>query len=1166
LAESLDDTTQLGDAKTNLAQQALLPSRLSYFGDYELLEEIARGGMGVVYRARQVSLNRIVAVKMVLAGAFAGKEAADRFRLEAEAAAGLRHPHIVGIHEVGTHEGFQYFSMDYIAGSNLSQAAPGGAITPTQAAEWVRTIAQAIHYAHEQGILHRDLKPSNILIDAAMRAHVTDFGLAKQMREGSDITLSGQVIGSPNYMPPEQAQGSHSKLGPTVDVYSLGAVLFYLLTGRPPFVGADVAQTLHRVIHDEVTLPRLLNPHAPEDLQTICLKCLEKEPSRRYQTAQDLADELQRFLRDEPIQARPVSGLEKARRWCRRKPAIAALLTSLVLSFLLGAGIVLWQLHRVELKSEESQQQLSKLNVLTGAQLLQSGDYLNALLWFTHALQDDAQNRAREPIHRLRAASILQRCPQLVQLISHEGEPISDAAFGPSDDVLATVGQDRTLRLWAIPSGRQLLQTKPLAASPFSILFNPQGSNICVTLLNNRIVLVDAHTGALVGQPLPHLLQGAGTGVLRPRFDPTGRTLVSQPQPKCLQIIETAAFTPVGLPLRHSANIEQARFSSDGSLLFVRTEGGSNALWNAGTGTPLPVPVNGMGSAWASFFSEQNNLVLVGNQIWSWKEGRLMTTLPVDKFSISLAAFGPAAECLLVSLLDRTVQIFDASNGKVLSSLSHEQRVSSAVFSPDGARVLTIAADSTVRIWDCHSGRLLACPIGEVGGSERIGFSASGRYLGTTHSGHFAAVWNLEREVDPPVLIKPHMSEFINTGREVVLTTEAGGPIRYQSLGRGAQISLHPLSLQAQIQAVWFDASNRFAILKGAMAHVQIWDAQSGLPLTPLVPSYYSLDDQETVQVHLPTTDLTPETLVELAELLSGNRLDGSGGWSQLNDVEVHERWLRLSQTHPQLFAASESLSLDWHARQTEAAAGVLDWRAAQFHAGRILRLAPDNRSAHEQIEYIQKCLRCAHTQAAESSGHRATVPPRDPRADAHCLDLTPYYTDALASRLPLGRDHISFRAGFQKLGGIDYDVRGAICLFGNGAADAGAQRPDELRGIEVHRSAHTIHFLHFEDWAEPEGKEIARIIVHYSQGDPEAISIQSHINIADDWMGLPLVPKQAKLVWMGTSPFADAHSTAQGLYSYSWQNPHPDREILRLDLVSAKSRAGYNVFAITLE
>jgi len=323
---------------TRQGQSAQVESKLvKYFGDYELLDVIARGGMGIVYKARQVSLNRIVALKMILSGEFASRVEVDRFYSEAKAAALLDHPGIVPIYEVGEHEGKHFFSMTYVEGSSLATKLNEGLLEPIQAARTMLEVTQAVHYAHEQGVIHRDLKPSNILLDLQGRPRVTDFGLAKRLTEDTGMTVSGQVLGTPSYMPPEQAAGHINTIGPASDVYALGAVLYSLTTGRPPFQSASGIETLRQVVEKEPVAPRQLNPAIPRDLETIILKCLEKSLPRRYSTAKLLSEELQRFIEGRPILARPIGRVQKAWRWCRREPAVASLLS---LSLLLVIGLV----------------------------------------------------------------------------------------------------------------------------------------------------------------------------------------------------------------------------------------------------------------------------------------------------------------------------------------------------------------------------------------------------------------------------------------------------------------------------------------------------------------------------------------------------------------------------------------------------------------------------------------------------------------------------------------------------------------------------------------------------------------------------------------------------------------------------------------------------------
>lgn len=326
------------------AAAATLPAgtKVSYLGDYELLDEIARGGMGVVYRARQVSLNRTVAVKMILAGQLASEDDINRFHSEAEAAANLRHPNIVPIYEVGEHEGRHYFSMELVDGQSLADLTRERTLPAKKAAEYVKTIAKAIHYAHAQGTLHRDLKPSNILIDTSDELRITDFGLAKRAESNAQLTVSGAVLGTPGYMPPEQAGIRRGVIGPASDVYSLGAVLYKLLTGRPPFQGETAVETVMQAMDMEPVSPRTLNPNIPEDLATICLKCLEKRPDQRYATSQELADDLGRFLDHEPIVARPAGSMRKAWSWSKRRPWTITALISLCMVGLLSLAYGLW--------------------------------------------------------------------------------------------------------------------------------------------------------------------------------------------------------------------------------------------------------------------------------------------------------------------------------------------------------------------------------------------------------------------------------------------------------------------------------------------------------------------------------------------------------------------------------------------------------------------------------------------------------------------------------------------------------------------------------------------------------------------------------------------------------------------------------------------------------
>ena len=303
---------------------------LGELGDYELLEEIGRGGQGVVFRARQKSLNRIVALKVIRLGQWASKVHLKRFRLEAEAAARLEHPGIVPIHEVGERDGSCYFSMKFIEGGQLDEVVRRTPMSIRQAAELIAKVARTVHYAHEHGILHRDIKPGNILLDPKGEPHLTDFGLARLVESESSVTQTLDVLGTPSYMAPEQAVGNNEAISSVTDVYGLGAVLYQLLTGQPPFAGGATYETIKLLLDTEPKQPRLLNPKIDHDLSTICLKCLEKDPKRRYPSALAFAEDLERWLKHEPIQARHTGVFARGKKWVRRNPTSALLAASLL--------------------------------------------------------------------------------------------------------------------------------------------------------------------------------------------------------------------------------------------------------------------------------------------------------------------------------------------------------------------------------------------------------------------------------------------------------------------------------------------------------------------------------------------------------------------------------------------------------------------------------------------------------------------------------------------------------------------------------------------------------------------------------------------------------------------------------------------------------------------
>jgi serine/threonine protein kinase len=312
---------------------------------YEIIDELGRGGMGVVYKARQSQANRTVALKMILSSRHAGSQARKRFYIEAEAVARLQHPNIVQLYEVGEHEGRPFFSLEFCEGGTLDRQLKHEPISAERAARIVETLARAIHYAHERGVVHRDLKPANVLLDGTGNPKIADFGLAKRLDDDQGHTQTGEIMGTPDFMAPEQAAGRTKEIGPWTDIYALGAILYDMLTGRPPFQAPSVLEALELVRTQEPVPPGRLRLKLSRDLETICLKCLQKEPPKRYATALAMADDLKSYLQGEPIKARPVGPVERAVRWCRRNRVVAILLLTLGVFFFSGLtfSVLVWR-------------------------------------------------------------------------------------------------------------------------------------------------------------------------------------------------------------------------------------------------------------------------------------------------------------------------------------------------------------------------------------------------------------------------------------------------------------------------------------------------------------------------------------------------------------------------------------------------------------------------------------------------------------------------------------------------------------------------------------------------------------------------------------------------------------------------------------------------------
>jgi eukaryotic-like serine/threonine-protein kinase len=706
-----------GDALPNLPAPSAIPT---CFGDYEILEEMGHGGMGVVYRARQRSLDRLVALKLLLFGVRAPPELVKRFRAEAVATAALQHPNIVPIHEVGFCEGQHFIAMDYIEGRSLASLIRGNPLPARRAAGYLKTIAEAVHYAHERGILHRDLKPANVLVDTNDQPHVTDFGLAKRFDDDSELTLTGQMVGSPNYMPPEQAAGKRRTASRRTDVYALGATLYHALTGRPPFVGEGLADTVQQVLHVEPLSPRVLKPSVPADLETICLKCLEKEPSKRYATAQLLAEELARFLEGKPVLARPVSRVAKGWRWCRRSPVLAGLTAGLVAAFALGTGGVVFEMARAERHArEESRQRLrAEQNTyaadMKAAQVeLQRGNRSLTMALLRQYLPQPGKGDFRT----LEWRYLWQECQPDPHLSLPHPEPVGDVAFSPDGHLLATCtwGVDWKTRVWDLRTTNVIQEFRGggTESPKRSLAFSPDGNWLVLRGPNG--IEVRATDGWTLRREFNDVSGGSPWCL-----SANGQVLVLCSE-KALQAWDFVSGTCRMLTNTFASNFNLG-ISADGSRVICSdalayfNNYKPTVLWDLDQDAPITLPIA----------TDVTSLAITPNGAWA-ASGHYMGEIKLwnldTQESIALEA----------------------------ESLGRAHRFSAlcVTFSPDGERLAAAGSDEVIRIWETASGKLLRTLRWHAASIWGLAFSSDGQQLASTSTDGTARVWNIEAPPSP---------------------------------------------------------------------------------------------------------------------------------------------------------------------------------------------------------------------------------------------------------------------------------------------------------------------------------------------------------------------------------------------------------------------------------
>ena len=745
------------------------PSRaVPAISGYEILGELGRGGMGVVYRARQVRLNRACALKMILGGAHASPEAATRFLAEAEAVARLQHANIVQIHHIGEADGLPFFELEYVDGGSLDRRLNGTPWPARRAAELIEPLARGVAEAHRQGIVHRDLKPGNVLLAADGTPKITDFGLAKSLAADSGLTRTDSIMGSPGYMAPEQAEGKTKQVGPLADVYALGAILYELLTGGPPFRGTTALEILDQVKNAEPVPPSRLVPGLPRDVETIALKCLQKEPEKRYDSATALAEDLRRFLGGEPIVARPVPIWERGWRWCRRNPLVAGSLAGAAGIFLTAFVLVSWSYWRAEdaLKKEAKQRQSadiardeaqiardvaerremaerweryrSNIAAASAALQLQNSTTTRSALeaapqehrnweWqHIHSQLDGARHvwpvpggsvvwAMLSPSGRQVAVRCLAHNDVYLYDVSAEkpgavlrghSAPVTSVAYRPDGKQVATGANDGTVRLWDPATGRELALLR--GEEPPSLLsYSPDGSRIA-SLGSSKSRLWDATTGKKVAV-LGEWQRGADEWGEAIVFSPDSK-LIAVASKEYVRLCDAGRGHQLAVLGPHEARVHSLAYSPDGKRIASSTHEVPNAI-----------------------------------HLWDRETRKELAMLRGHTSLVLHMLFSPDGNYLLSRSLypDSAPRLWDAATGRLLAVLAgHKNQVNAAAFSRDGKRVVTASTDQTARLWDAVTGKLVAVLGGHTANVVYGLFSRDGTRVVTGSNDSTLRLWD----------------------------------------------------------------------------------------------------------------------------------------------------------------------------------------------------------------------------------------------------------------------------------------------------------------------------------------------------------------------------------------------------------------------------------------